>query len=232
MDELGELGGEASGGRRWGGEMKEGGRMKAVAHPCPWPRECGANRGAEPLVPLGGDFLFPAAQRRPELRTEHPASASACQADLPSEAECAALVGVTRGGAADRGMGGSTSGVGAGRRSLRRGGGASAGRRALQLLVASGCCSMLSLSAPSSSALPSSSSHGLPLPARPPPTAPSPGAAGIHSLRRGGAVGASDGRQGRSEVMRLSGGGWGASSDGLGERRESQRDARAKELEV
>lgn len=90
---------------------------------------------------------------------------------------------------------------------------------------------MLSLSAPSSSALPSSSSHGLPLPARPPPTAPSPGAAGIHSLRRGGAVGASDGRQGRSEVMRLSGGGWGASSDGLGERRESQRDARAKELE-
>ena len=114
-----------------------------------------ADGGAPELGREDDSLLFRAAQRRP--------APPPCR--LARDASGRAGVDVAAGG-----VGVAAAGTPTRRLPGRRGRAATAGRRALQLLVASSCCSILSLSAPSAPALPRACTRALT-----PRPAPGPG---------------------------------------------------------
>lgn len=145
-----------------------------------------ADGGAPELGREDDSLLFRAAQRRP--------APPPCR--LARDASGRAGVDVAAGG-----VGVAAAGTPTRRLPGRRGRAATAGRRALQLLVASSCCSILSLSAPSAPALPRAAAHA-PWGARPPALL---------------------------QPLRLAGG-CSSCNDGLGQRREMQRDLLARQV--
>jgi hypothetical protein len=145
-----------------------------------------ADGGAPELGREDDSLLFRAAQRRP--------APPPCR--LARDASGRAGVDVAAGG-----VGVAAAGTPTRRLPGRRGRAATAGRRALQLLVASSCCSILSLSAPSAPALPRAAAHA-PWGARPPAL---------------------------WQPLRLTGG-CSSGKDGLGQRRGMERDLLARQV--